>query len=261
MNGADSAPGGSHNPARRGGLRAWARAFNPRQSDGHAGLAQRPERRLSERFPIKPEDEGTIADTEHSNRGWDPAAIRVLSSSVAQPWFWRAGEIVAGYLYNPDRSSVGPTGMSNPCWAKSMCLARAGITLSPQTAVSAPHLIPVAVARDLGSRRCRAGSFVGITDAFTVMWVEVISSHRIRHHHPPGSGSLARIPRAPAGGRHVRRERHYTFGLVKLTNYGAYIVFVYCPPIQNNYPPLISIWGFQSIIYCSRLERRPIVAY
>ena len=83
--------------------------------------------------------------------------------------------IVSGYLYNPVRYSVGSSGSgSTHAWAEVYVPGAGWITFDPTNrGVGGFNLIPVAVARDIRQVMPVAGSFVGMTDAFQGMSVEV----------------------------------------------------------------------------------------
>ena len=74
---------------------------------------------------------------------------------------------------------------------KSMCLARAGFTFDPTNrGVGGFNLIPVAVARDIRQAMPVAGSFVGRTDAFMGMSVEVLVTSSVASMNAPQSVPL-----------------------------------------------------------------------
>jgi transglutaminase-like putative cysteine protease len=80
--------------------------------------------------------------------------------------------IVSGYLYNPERPhEVGTT----HAWAEVFVPGAGWITFDPTNrGVGGFNLIPVAVARDIAQASPIAGSFVGMTDAYLGMSVEVV---------------------------------------------------------------------------------------
>ena len=83
--------------------------------------------------------------------------------------------IVSGYLYSPEQNIVGSTGArSTHAWAE-VCVPGAGwITFDPtHRSVGGLNLIPVAVARHIRQAMPVSGSFLGATDAFQGMSVEV----------------------------------------------------------------------------------------
>ena len=80
--------------------------------------------------------------------------------------------IVSGYLYNPARAQeVGTT----HAWAEIFVPGAGWITFDPTNrSVGGFNLIPVAVARDIRLATPVSGSFVGMTNAFAGIEVEVV---------------------------------------------------------------------------------------
>jgi transglutaminase-like putative cysteine protease len=162
-------------PARR--LRTWAQAFvrgNP--TDTLALLKD-----LSAGVPgwiayQSREDEGTQSPIETLDRGWGSCRdFAVLFVEAARSLGFGA-RIVSGYLYNSDQDSVGSSGAgSTHAWAEVYVPGAGWITFDPTNrSVGGFNLIPVAVARDIHQAMPVAGSFVGATDAFEGMSVEVL---------------------------------------------------------------------------------------
>jgi transglutaminase-like putative cysteine protease len=85
--------------------------------------------------------------------------------------------IVSGYLYNPDQRSLGSSDAgSTHVWAEVFVPGAGGMTFDPTNrSVGSFNLIPVAVVRDIQRAIPVSGNFVGMTDAFAGMSVEVIS--------------------------------------------------------------------------------------
>jgi transglutaminase-like putative cysteine protease len=83
--------------------------------------------------------------------------------------------IVSGYLYNPSQSNVGSSGSgSTHAWAEVYIPGAGWITFDPTNrGVGGFNLIPVAVGRDIRQIMPVVGSFVGMSDAFQGMSVEV----------------------------------------------------------------------------------------
>jgi transglutaminase-like putative cysteine protease len=83
--------------------------------------------------------------------------------------------LVSGYLYNPNQDSTGSAGAgSTHAWAEIYVPGAGWITFDPTNrSVGGVNLIPVAVARDIRHAMPVAGSYVGATDAFQGMSVEV----------------------------------------------------------------------------------------
>jgi transglutaminase-like putative cysteine protease len=163
----------------RGQLRDWVQAFvrsNPTDTlsllkDLSAGVSR------SILYQSR-EDEGTQSPTQTLDRGWGSCRdFAVLFAEAARALGFGA-RIVSGYLYNPDQSSVGSSGGgSTHAWAEVYVPGAGWITFDPTNrSVGSFNLVPVAVARDIWQAMPVTGSFVGMTDAFSGMSVEVVVS-------------------------------------------------------------------------------------
>jgi transglutaminase-like putative cysteine protease len=120
------------------------------------------------------EDEGTQSPLETLDRGWGSCRdLAVLFIEAARTLGFGA-RVVSGYLYNPARAhEVGTT----HAWAEIFVPGAGWITFDPTNrGVGGSNLIPVAVARDLAEATPVSGSFIGMTDAFQGMSVEVVVS-------------------------------------------------------------------------------------
>jgi len=161
-------------PKRR--LQSWARKFvrsNPTDTlsllkDLSAGVSE--ETRYQSR-----DDEGTQSPTETLDRGCGSCRdFAVLFAEAARSLGFGA-RIVSGYLYNPDQQSVGSRDAgSTHAWAEVFVPGAGWITFDPTNrGVGGFNLIPVAVVRDIRQAMPVSGSFVGMTDSFAGMSVEV----------------------------------------------------------------------------------------
>ena len=164
-------------PDPEGRLQEWARAFvrgNPTDtlallkdlSAGVSGWISYQSR----------DDEGTQSPTQTLARGWGSCRdFAVLFVEAARSLGFGA-RIVSGYLYNPDQNIVGSAGAgSTHAWAEVFVPGAGWITFDPTNrSVGGVNLIPVAVARDIRQAMPVAGSFVGMTNAFLGMSVEVL---------------------------------------------------------------------------------------
>ena len=83
--------------------------------------------------------------------------------------------IVSGYLYNSDQKSVGSSKAgSTHAWAEVYVPGAGWITFDPTNrSIGGFNLIPVAVGRDIHLIMPVTGSFLGMTNAFQDMAVEV----------------------------------------------------------------------------------------
>ena len=121
------------------------------------------------------EDEGTQSPAQTLDRGWGSCRdFAVLFVEAARSLGFGA-RIVSGYLFNPDRSLVGSADWgSTHAWGEVFVSGAGWISFDPTNrSVGGFNLIPVAVARDIRQAMPVAGSFVGDSDAFAGMTVEV----------------------------------------------------------------------------------------
>jgi transglutaminase-like putative cysteine protease len=160
-------------PDRQGRLRAWAAGFvRSRPTDTLSLLKDLSVGVSSWILYQSREDEGTQSPIETLDRGWGSCRdLAVLFIEAARTLGFGA-RIVSGYLYNPGRAhEVGTT----HAWAEIFVPGAGWITFDPTNrGVGGSNLIPVAVARDIAQAMPVAGSFVGMTDAFQGLSVEVV---------------------------------------------------------------------------------------
>jgi transglutaminase-like putative cysteine protease len=166
-------------PDPRGQLRHWAQAFvrgNPTDTlsllkDLSAGVSE------SIRYQSR-EDEGTQSPTQTLDRGWGSCRDFAVLFAEAVRTLAFGARIVSGYLYNPDQSSAGSIGGgSTHAWAEVYVPGAGWISFDPTNrSIGSFNLIPVAVARDIWQATPVMGSFVGMTNAFSGMSVEVVVS-------------------------------------------------------------------------------------
>jgi transglutaminase-like putative cysteine protease len=152
-------------------LRGWAHGFvrsNPTDTlamlkDLSAGVSQ------SVNYQSR-EEEGTQSPLQTLARGWGSCRdFAVLFAEAARSLGFGA-RIVSGYIFNPEKSVVGTT----HAWAEVYVPGAGWITFDPTNrSIGGMNLIPVAVARDIRRAMPVTGSFMGMTDAFQDMSVEV----------------------------------------------------------------------------------------
>jgi transglutaminase-like putative cysteine protease len=122
------------------------------------------------------EDEGTQSPLDTLDRGWGSCRdFSVLFVEAARSLGFGA-RIVSGYLYNPDQQGVGSSGAgSTHAWAEIFVSGAGWISFDPTNrGMGGSNLIPVAVVRDIRQAMPVSGSFVGPTNAFAGMSVEVL---------------------------------------------------------------------------------------
>jgi transglutaminase-like putative cysteine protease len=127
------------------------------------------------RYQIR-EDEGTQSPIQTLDRGWGSCRDFAVLFAEAVRSLGLGARIVSGYLHSPAQDlRVGSSGTgSTHAWAEVFVPGAGWITLDPTNrSVGSFNLIPVAVARDIRQAMPVTGSFVGMTDAFLGMSVEV----------------------------------------------------------------------------------------
>ncbi len=121
------------------------------------------------------EDEGAQSPTQTLARGWGSCRdFAVLFAEAARSLGFGA-RIISGYLFNPDERLAGSSGPgSTHAWAEVYVSGAGWISFDPTNrGVGGYNLIPVGVARDIRQIMPVVGSFVGESDAFQAMSVEV----------------------------------------------------------------------------------------
>jgi transglutaminase-like putative cysteine protease len=163
-------------PDPAGRLRSWARAFVRSNPTDTLSLLKDLSTGVSAWISYQTrEQEGTQSPTQTLERGWGSCRdFAVLFVEAARSLGFGA-RIVSGYLYNPDQDRVGSAGAgSTHAWAEIYVPGAGWITFDPTNrSVGGLNLIPVAVARHIRQAMPVAGSFLGATDAFQGMSVEV----------------------------------------------------------------------------------------
>lgn len=158
-------------------LSKWARAFVRGNSTDTLALLKDLSVGVAEQIRYQSrEDEGTQSPIQTLDRGWGSCRdFAVLFVEAARSLGFGA-RIVSGYLYNPDQDRVGSSGAgSTHAWAEVFVPGAGWITFDPTNrSVGGFNLIPVAVVRHIGQAIPVAGSFVGMSDAFIGMTVDVV---------------------------------------------------------------------------------------
>jgi transglutaminase-like putative cysteine protease len=160
-----------------GRLRAWARAFIRSTPTNTLALLKDLSAGVFEQISYQSrEEEGTQSPLQTLDRGRGSCRdFAVLFAEAARTLGFGA-RIVSGYLYSPNQDAAGSDGAgSTHAWAEVYVTGAGWITFDPTNrSVGGFNLIPVAVARDIRQIMPVVGSFVGATDAFMGMSVEVL---------------------------------------------------------------------------------------
>jgi transglutaminase-like putative cysteine protease len=158
-------------------LRSWARSFISSEPTDTLSLLKDLSAGVSQAIQYQSrEDEGTQSPTATLDRGWGSCRdFAVLLAEAARSLGFGA-RIVTGYLYNSNNTLVGPNGSgSTHAWTEIFVPGAGWITFDPTNrSVGGSNLIPVAVVRDIRQAVPVAGSFIGSSDAFAGMSVEVL---------------------------------------------------------------------------------------
>ena len=159
-----------------GQLRDWAQAFvrsNPTDTlallkDVNAGVT------ACISYQSR-EDEGTQTPVETLGRAWGSCRDLAVLFVEAVRSLGFGARIVSGYLHSSDRGLAGAVGMDTThAWAEVYVPGAGWITFDPTNRkVGGADLIPVAVGRDIRQVMPVTGSFVGMSDAFESMSVQV----------------------------------------------------------------------------------------
>ena len=159
-----------------GRLRNWARAFVRGDRTDTLALLKDLCAGVSGWISYQSRDvEGVQSPIETLDRGWGSCRDFAVLFVEAARSLGFGTRIVSGYLYNPDQYAVGSSGGgSTHAWAEVYAPGAGWITFDPTNrSVGGSNLIPVAVGRDIRLAMPVAGSFVGMTNAFQGMSVEV----------------------------------------------------------------------------------------
>ncbi len=125
------------------------------------------------------EEEGTQAPLQTLDRGWGSCRDLAVLFVEAARLLGFGARIISGYLYIPDLARrEAATGWSEAgsthAWAEIFLPGAGWITFDPTNrALGGFNLIPLAVGRVIGQVMPMTGTFVGMTDAFLGMTVEV----------------------------------------------------------------------------------------
>jgi transglutaminase-like putative cysteine protease len=121
------------------------------------------------------EDEGVQSPVQTLDRGWGSCRDFAVLFVEAARCLGFGARIVSGYLHGAEAAAIGSADAgSTHAWAEIYVPGAGWITFDPTNrSFGGFNLIPVAVARDIRQAMPVAGSFVGASDAFMGMEVEV----------------------------------------------------------------------------------------
>jgi transglutaminase-like putative cysteine protease len=165
-----------HYPDPSGGLVDWARGFvGGRQTDTLALLKDLVVGVAVAISYQSREEEGTQSPLQTLARGWGSCRdFAVLFAEAARTLGFGA-RIISGYLHNPDRAPAGAAEAgSTHAWTEVFLPGAGWITFDPTNrGVGGFNLVPVAVGRLIDQVIPITGTFLGMSDAYRGMSVEV----------------------------------------------------------------------------------------
>jgi transglutaminase-like putative cysteine protease len=125
-------------------------------------------------------EEGVQTPIETLDRGWGSCRDFAVLFIEAVRSLGFGARIVSGYLYNPDQQYIGSAdGGSSHAWAEVYVPGAGWITFDPTNrSIGGINLIPVAASRDIRQIMPVSGNFLGMTDAFQGLTVEVSVTSR-----------------------------------------------------------------------------------
>jgi transglutaminase-like putative cysteine protease len=163
-------------PDRTERLRNWAQGFVRSNPTDTLALLKDLSIGVAEQISYQGREvEGTQSPTQTLDRGLGSCRDFAVLFAEATRSLGFGSRVVSGYLHDPAQDSVGSAGAgSTHAWAEVYVPGAGWITFDPTNrSVGGFNLIPVAVARDIRQAMPVSGSFVGMTDAFQELGVEV----------------------------------------------------------------------------------------
>ena len=157
-------------------LRTWARGFIRSAPTDTLTMLKDLSLGVAEQIRYQSREvEGTQSPAETLDRGWGSCRDFAILFAEAARSLGFGARIVSGYLHNPDQDRLGSSGTgSTHAWAEIYVPGAGWITFDPTNrSVGGSNLIPVAVARDISQAMPVTGSFIGSTNAFQTMEVQV----------------------------------------------------------------------------------------
>ncbi len=156
-------------------LLAWAKGFVRSDPTDTLSLLKDLSSGVAEQIRYQSrESEGTQAPLETIARGLGSCRdLAVLFVEAARCLRFGA-RLCSGYLFRPDRATVEYEPDSTHAWAEVYVPGAGWITFDPTNrSVGGRNLIPVAVAREIWQVTPVSGDFIGASDAFRGLWVDL----------------------------------------------------------------------------------------
>jgi transglutaminase-like putative cysteine protease len=160
---------------RVGRLRAWAQGYVAGPSTDTLSLLQDLNIGVSTWVAYQSrEDEGTQSPTETLDRTWGSCRDLAVLFVEAVRCLGLGARLVSGYLWNSEASVGSSDRGSTHAWAEVFLPGAGWIPFDPTNrTMGGANLIPVGVGRNISQVNPVAGSFVGASDAFLSMEVDV----------------------------------------------------------------------------------------
>jgi transglutaminase-like putative cysteine protease len=163
-------------PDPEGRLQNWARGFIRSQPTDTLALLKDLSAGVSQWISYQTrEAEGTQSPIETLDRGWGSCRDFAVLFVEAARSLNIGARIVTGYLYNPNETLVGSNEAGTThAWTEIFVPGAGWIAFDPTNrSVGGSNLVPVAVVRNIHQAVPVEGSFIGMSNAYTGMSVEV----------------------------------------------------------------------------------------
>ena len=162
-----------------GRLQKWVRSFVRGTAPDTLELLKAISQGVAEalQYEVR-ESEGTQTPIESLDRGKGSCRDFAILFAEAVRSLDIGARIVSGYLYDPKSAATGSSGAgSTHAWAEVYVPGAGWIDFDPTNrSIGGFNLVPVAVARDIRLLVPVSGSYVGASDAFAGLEVEVLVS-------------------------------------------------------------------------------------
>jgi transglutaminase-like putative cysteine protease len=160
---------------RAGRLQAWAQGFVAGPSTDTLSLLQDLNAGVFSGISYQSrEDEGTQAPLETLDRTWGSCRDLAVLFIEAARCLGFGARLVSGYMWNGERSIGSADRGSTHAWAEVYLPGAGWVPFDPTNCkMGGQNLIPVATGRNIGQIMPVMGSFVGASDAFFSMQVDV----------------------------------------------------------------------------------------
>jgi transglutaminase-like putative cysteine protease len=165
-----------HNPDPHHRLTAWAEGFIRSNPTGTLALLADLNTGVAASISYQSREvEGTQTPIETLNRGWGSCRdLATLLIEAARSLGFGA-RVVTGYLYNPSSGGHSIGAGTTHAWADIYIPGAGWVSYDPTNGtIGGGNLIRVAVTRDISQAVPVAGSFVGASDDYLGMTVEVL---------------------------------------------------------------------------------------